>query len=90
VRRDPNFVQALSTLASARYMTGDVDACIELCNKALAVEANFGPAYNNLALAYLEKGDPKKAMECVEKAKATNFECHPGLIEDIKKQLAKA
>jgi hypothetical protein len=35
---------------------GDPDGCIMQCSKAIEIEPMFGPAYNNIGLAYLEKG----------------------------------
>ena len=48
---DPEFLQARTTLASAYFMEGKYDACIEESNTVIKAQPAFGPAWNNLALA---------------------------------------
>jgi tetratricopeptide (TPR) repeat protein len=71
---DPNFIQAQASLAAAKYMLGELDESIALSEKVVAKEPAFGPAYNNLAIAWLEKGDGKKALEYAKLAAANGFD----------------
>jgi Flp pilus assembly protein TadD len=48
-----------------------VDEAIEACLNALKAEPDFPVAHNNLAIAYLEKGDREKAQgTCKERYRA--------------------
>ena len=53
------------------------------CSKALEIEPMFGPAYNNIGLAYLEKGEPKKALMYFDKAVETGLELEPHVVAEI-------
>ena len=76
---DPEFLQARTTLASAYFMEGNYDACIEESSAVIKAQPVFGPAWNNLALAYFEKEEFKKAAEAVEQAQKCGYEVHPDL-----------
>ncbi len=62
-----------------------MDDCIEVCEKALKLADNFGPAWNNLALCYTEKEDYKKAIECVDKAIETGFDVSDEFLKELEK-----
>jgi tetratricopeptide (TPR) repeat protein len=53
------------------------------CSKAIEIEPMFGPAYNNIGLAYLEKGEPKKAIMYFDKAVETGFEVEPQVLAEV-------
>ena len=55
-------------------MLGNLDESIALSERALKQAPGFGPAYNNLALAWLEKGDGKKALEYANLAASNGFD----------------
>ncbi|MCP3901964.1 MAG: tetratricopeptide repeat protein, partial [Desulfobacteraceae bacterium] len=57
------FVQAFTTLGTAYFMKGVVNEAIEANKEAIKIEPNFPIAHNNLAVAYLELKDYKKAIE---------------------------
>lgn len=44
-----------------------LDAGIRAMEKSVALDSSFGWVYNTLGYAYLEKGDPQKALEMIEK-----------------------
>ncbi len=84
---DPNFLQARTTLASAYFMEENYDACIEESNKVIRQEAGFAPAWNNLALAYFEKGEFQKSKEAVENAQKCGFEVAPAFLKQLQEKL---
>lgn len=84
---DENFLQARSTLASAYFMEENYDACIEECNKVIRLEPAFGPAWNNLALAYFEKGEYEKSKDAVEQASACGYDVPAEFIEELKAKI---
>ena len=84
---DPTFLQARTTLASAYFMEADYDACIEESLKVVNEEAGFGPAWNNLALAYFEKGEYKKADEAVKTAQKSGYDVPPPFVAELKAKL---
>lgn len=56
----------VSTLANLGYLLtqeGEFDQAILFCQKAIGLSPGYAVAYNNLALAYMEKDWPKKAEE---------------------------
>ncbi len=84
---DPNFLQARTTLASAHFMEEDYDACIEESNKVIEREPAFGPAWNNLALAFFEKGEFAKADDAVKNAQKAGYEVAAPFVEELKAKL---
>ena len=64
-------------------MKGDVNAAIEACENALKVEPNFPVAHNNIAIAYLEKGDKAKAVEHVRRAMELGYDVAPEIQKEI-------
>ena len=59
------------------------DKAITQYKKALAINSNFPRAYNNLAIAYYTKGDPKSAIIYYEKAAELGWSVDPKLIETL-------
>ena len=80
---DENFVQAQATMASALYMMGELDESEKVSMKAIAMYPGFAPAYNNLALVALERGDFDAAIENVDKAVELGFEVDPRFLEEL-------
>jgi hypothetical protein len=54
-------------------MLGDYDECIRQSQLAVELQKTFGPAYNNMGLAYLEKKEYAKAKENFELARSTGI-----------------
>jgi len=73
----------MTSLGSAYLMDGDWDMCIFQSGKALEIEPHFGPAYNNIGLAYLEKGEHAKAVENFDKAQANGYDVEPSILAEI-------
>lgn len=84
---DSSFLQARTTLASAYFMEEDYDASIAECNKVISQEPAFGPAWNNLALAYFEKGEFQKANEAVIKAQESGYEVPAPFVAEVKAKI---
>jgi tetratricopeptide (TPR) repeat protein len=84
VKKDPQFVQALSVLGSAYLMQGKVEESIAQSKKAIEIAPGFAIAHNNLAVAYLQKGEPNKAIEHCDKALEYGFEVNPVFLEELK------
>ena len=83
VKKDPKFVQALSTLGSAYLRQGKIEESIECSKKAVDIAPDFAVAHNNLAIAYLEKGEFKKAVEHCDKAVEFGFDVHPNFLKEL-------
>ncbi|MBU1003963.1 MAG: tetratricopeptide repeat protein [Proteobacteria bacterium] len=83
LNRDPNFVQALATYGSALILDGQLDEAKIHLDKALKLQPVFGPAWNNMALYWLEMDDKDQARECIKKAQECGFEVVEGLIEQV-------
>jgi hypothetical protein len=47
------------------------------------LDATFAVAHNNLALAYFEKKDYKKAVEHCDAAQKNGFEVEPKFLKDL-------
>ena len=77
------FIQARATLGVALYMQGDLDGCLRESNTVLAKEPGFGPAWNNLALVWADKGDKAKAVECARKALDCGFDVDPKFLAEL-------
>ncbi|MCP3873105.1 MAG: tetratricopeptide repeat protein, partial [Desulfobacteraceae bacterium] len=73
------FVQAFTTLGTAYFMKGVVKEAIEANKEAIKIEPNFPIAHNNLAVAYLELKDYKKAIEHCDKARELGYD----VVEDL-------
>jgi Flp pilus assembly protein TadD len=73
----------MATMGTLHFMKGEYDECLKVCAKAVDLQPNFGPAYNNMALAYMETGDFAKAVEMVDKALATGYEVAPEVLKEL-------
>ena len=76
-------MQARSTLASALFMKGAYEGCIEHCNTVLRKQPSFGPAWNNLSLAHFEKGEFARAVECADKALESGYDVPEAYLRDL-------
>ncbi len=77
------FVQALTTLANAYLMKGRIDDSIETNLKVLKLQPEFAPAHNNLAIAYLEKGEYALAVTHCDKAVELGYAVAPKILSEI-------
>ena len=73
----------LFALASALFMKGDYEGCIEHCNTVLRKQPSFGPAWNNLSLAQFEKGEFARAVECADKALESGYDVPEAYLRDL-------
>ena len=64
-------------------MKGRVEDSIEMNLKALELNADFAPAHNNLAIAYLEKGDHDLAVQHCDKALELGYDMAPEILKEI-------
>ena len=85
---DPDFVQALATLSSARLALGDVEGSIDAARRAVEKQPAFAPAWNNLSLACFEQGDFEEARACANKAVELGFDVRPEYLEDLDRACA--
>ena len=60
-----------------------IDESIEANLKALKLHPDFAPAHNNLAIAYLEKGETQSAIEHCEQAVGLGYEVSPEILKEI-------
>jgi tetratricopeptide (TPR) repeat protein len=60
-----------------------IDESIEANLKALKLHPDFAPAHNNLAIAYLEKGEARSAIEHCERAVALGYGVSPEILKEI-------
>ena len=74
-----NFIQAFTTLGTAYFMKGLVEEGIKANLEAVAIEPKFPVAHNNLAVAYLELKDYKRAIEHCDIAVELGFDVNPAL-----------
>ena len=79
-----NFIQAYTTLANAYLMKGLIDESIKANKKTLELSPDFAVAHNNIALAYLEKGDKQQAEKHIKEAEKLGYEVEAKLLESIK------
>ena len=77
------YVQAFATLGSAYLMNGEVEKSIAACRNALKVEPDFPIAHNNLAIALMEKGDFKQAIQHADRAVALGYAVAPQILEEL-------
>jgi tetratricopeptide (TPR) repeat protein len=68
VQLDASAAYAHSNLCYLAMQAGDVDAAADACLAALAVDATFVPALNNLALLRASSGESAVAFELFESA----------------------
>nr|WP_321403172.1 tetratricopeptide repeat protein [uncultured Desulfobacter sp.] len=78
-----NFIQAFTTLGTAYFMKGLVEEGIKANLEAVAIEPKFPIAHNNLAVAYLELKDYKRAIEHCDIAVDLGFDVNPALLEEL-------
>ncbi len=64
-------------------MNGEVDKSIEAGLKAINLAPDFAVAHNNLAIAYLEKGEAEKAIEHYDRAVSLGYEVAPEIRREI-------
>ena len=62
-----------------------LEESIENNLKAIKLQSNFAPAHNNLAIAYLEKGDYHLAAEHCDKAVALGYEVAADILSEIER-----
>jgi len=74
----------------ARLRTGDRTGGIRDLLLCVALDAKNGPAYYNLAVAYLAAGDPWAAKENLEQAQELGVKPHPQFLQDLEQALAQA
>ena len=78
-----NFVQAYTTLGTAYFMKGLFEEGVKANLQALSVEPKFPIAHNNLAVAYLELKEYKRAIEHCDIAVDLGFEVIQGLLDEL-------
>jgi tetratricopeptide (TPR) repeat protein len=64
-------------------MKGLVEEGIKANLEAVAIEPKFPIAHNNLAVAYLELKDYKRAIEHCDIAVDLGFDVNPALLEEL-------
>ena len=76
---------------SRRYLLHErqYDESIKISEKAIEKQPGFAPAWNNLSLAWFEKGDYDKAAEYADKAIEFGFDVRPEYLEEIAAQRNK-
>jgi tetratricopeptide (TPR) repeat protein len=57
---------------------------LDVCKQIIQKEPSFAPAYNNMALAYFEKGEFAKAVQYADEAQKLGFEVAPQFLEELK------
>ena len=77
------FVQAFTTLGTAYFMKGLLEEAIEANKEAVKIQPDFPIAHNNLAVAYLELNDYKKACEHCDKAVDSGYDVPKELIAEL-------
>ncbi|MBF0200094.1 MAG: tetratricopeptide repeat protein [Desulfamplus sp.] len=80
---NPKFVQAYTTIGNAYLMKGLVEESIKANLEAVNVEPGFPVAHNNLAVAYLQKGDYALAIEHCDRAEALGFQVSPAMKKEL-------
>ncbi len=64
-------------------MKGQIDESIETNLKAIKLEPSFPVAYNNLAIAYMEKNEFAMAIENADKAIALGYDVAPEILKEL-------
>jgi tetratricopeptide (TPR) repeat protein len=64
-------------------MKGLIEESIETSLKAIQLNADFAPAHNNLAIAYLEKEAYDLAAEHADKAVKLGYDMAPEILNEI-------
>ena len=62
-----------------------IDESIEANLKALKLHPDFAPAHHNLAIAYLEKGEAKAAIEHCERALELGYDVPAEILDEVEK-----
>ncbi|MCG8552785.1 MAG: tetratricopeptide repeat protein [Desulfobacterales bacterium] len=78
-----NFIQAYTTLGTAYFMKGLVEEGLKANLEAVSIEPKFPVAHNNLAVAYLELKDYKRAIEHCDIAMDLGFEVNPAMLDEL-------
>ncbi|MGD2271859.1 MAG: tetratricopeptide repeat protein, partial [Desulfobacterales bacterium] len=68
---------------NAYLIKGRVEDSIQTNLKALKLQDTFAPAHNNLAIAYLEKGEYHLAVEHCDKAVELGYDVAPEILQEI-------
>jgi tetratricopeptide (TPR) repeat protein len=76
-------IKALEKATTFNFRYVQADESIEANLKALKLHPDFAPAHHNLAIAYLEKGEAKEAIEHCEKAVALGYEVPPEILKEV-------
>lgn len=79
--------EALLSLGSAHFRTGDLAAAEDEWKAAIAVNPKLGEAHNNLAVIYMTTGRLKQAEEEVKQAERSGFRVNPQFKEDLKTRM---
>jgi tetratricopeptide (TPR) repeat protein len=61
-----------------------VEESIATSRKVIDLEPSFAVAYNNLAIAYMEKGEFELAIESADKALSSGYNVAPQILEELK------
>ncbi len=77
------FVQAFTTLGTAYFMKGLVKEGIEANKEAVKIQPDFPIAHNNLAVAYLELKEYKKAVEHCDMALKLGYDVPAELLKEL-------
>ncbi len=77
--------EALLSLGSAHFRSGDREAAETEWKAALQVNPKLGEASNNLAVVYLESGRYPEAEAAIKAAEKSGFRVNPQLKQDLKK-----
>ena len=64
-------------------MKGELDEAIQANLKALEISPEFAVVHNNLAIAYLQAGDPQSAIEHCDRAVALGYEVAPEILAEL-------
>ena len=64
-------------------MKGRIDDSIETNRKVLKLQPEFAPAHNNIAIAYLEKGEYVLAVTHCDKAVELGYAVAPEILSEI-------
>ena len=80
---NPQFIQALATLASAYFMQGRLEESIAASKKVLQMAPTFAVAHNNLALAYFEKGAFLEAVAHCDQARTYGFSVDSRFLQEL-------
>jgi DNA-binding SARP family transcriptional activator len=64
-------------------MQGDVEGCIDQCRQVIEEQPTFGPAYNNMCLAYMQREDYERAIENCDLAVQYGYEMPDDILQEL-------